>query len=221
MQISDTAVIPSWFCFKSHATGSCLFGEKYCQGLKRIVDIVTAAALLLLFLPAMAVIAFLIRLTSRGPIIFRQWRVGHNGRPFLMYKFRSMFVHPEENDEWVSVPDDPRFTPFGKRLRPTHLDELPQLWNALRGEMSLVGPRPRPLPHAGELACQLPGYKERHCVKPGITGLAQVVLKRELSLEHFRSSLECDLAYIRHCCMLNDLKILWWTVFAVLGRNGL
>lgn len=221
MQLLQVSVIPAWFCRKNHGDHSYLFGARYSNYLKRCVDIAGAIMLLLLFLPAVLIIALLVKISSKGPVIFRQKRVGLHGETFVFLKFRSMHVHPEENDSMVVQLNDRRLTAFGKWLRPSHLDELPQLWNVLRGEMSLVGPRPRPLPHTRELTRELPGYAVRHFSKPGITGLAQVMLKHELSLEHFRLSLEYDLVYIRHSCLLNDLAILWRTVFVVLGRKGL
>src|SRR3954471_12705663 len=144
---------------------------------KRAVEFTAALALLALTAPLLLLAALLIKLTSRGPAFYTQTRVGLGGRPFTIYKLRTM-IHKAESltgPRW-SLPGDPRVTRFGQFLRLTHLDELPQLWNVLRGDMSLIGPRPERPEFVPELEQALPGYRKRLAVRPGVTGLAQVQL---------------------------------------------
>ena len=192
---------------------------------KRLFDLALSAMLLLLLWPLMLLIALLIKLDSPGPVLFRQQRVGENGRLFTMYKFRTMFVDAEqrlneilrESPEGVAFlkrPDDPRVTRLGRFLRRTSLDELPQLFNVIKGEMSLVGPRP-------ELPLLVQHYeswqRQRFAVPPGITGWWQVTGRAERPM-HLHT--EDDLYYIRNYSLLLDLRILWRTIGAVLRGRG-
>jgi Undecaprenyl-phosphate glucose phosphotransferase len=178
---------------------------------KRAIDIaISAAALLVLAIP-LAVIAVLVRATSRGPVFYRQERMGLDGRPFMIYKFRSMYEDAEaETGPVFASEDDPRRTPLGGVLRRSNLDELPQLWNVLLGDMSLVGPRPeRPL-FVAQFKDRIPQYMLRHKVKAGITGWAQVHGWRgNTSIE---KRIEYDLYYIENWSVRLDLKIMWLTV---------
>ncbi|WP_345501534.1 sugar transferase [Pedococcus ginsenosidimutans] len=197
---------------------------------KRVLDLVGAAVLLVLLSPLLALVALLVRAGSTGPALFRQTRVGRDGRPFTMVKFRTMktgcsdVLHREyvkrllEEDTAVATPatpvfkldDDPRLTSLGKLLRRTSIDELPQLFNVLRGDMSLVGPRPV-LPWEREL---LRGeYDDRFSVPPGMTGLWQTSGRSTLTM---RQALELDLQYVRRCGFLLDLRLLLLTVRTVL-----
>ena len=178
---------------------------------KRAIDMgISAAALLVLAIP-LAVIAGLVRFTSRGPVFYRQERMGLDGRPFMIYKFRSMYDDAEAQTGPVFASEhDPRRTPLGGLLRRSNLDELPQLWNVLLGEMSLVGPRPeRPL-FVAQFKDKIPQYMLRHKVKAGITGWAQVHGWRgNTSIE---KRIEYDLYYIENWSVRLDLKIMWLTV---------
>jgi Undecaprenyl-phosphate glucose phosphotransferase len=178
---------------------------------KRAFDVaISAAALVVLAIP-LAVIAALVRCTSRGPVFYRQERMGLDGRPFMIYKFRSMYEDAESATGPVFASEhDPRRTPIGKLLRESNLDELPQLWNVLMGEMSLVGPRPeRPL-FVAQFKDKIPQYMLRHKVKAGITGWAQVHGWRgNTSIE---KRIEYDLYYIENWSVSLDLKIMWLTV---------
>lgn len=180
--------------------------------MKRVVDIVGAAAGLVIVSPVMLVSALLIRLTSPGPVIFRQERVGLHNRSFYMYKFRSMEqqVPGEERKAWT-VRNDPRVTPVGKFLRRTSLDELPQLFNIIKGDMSLVGPRPeRPL-FVARFKEEIPRYMVKHQVRPGLTGWAQVNgLRGDTSI---RKRIEYDLYYIENWTIWFDIKIMLMTFF--------
>lgn len=178
--------------------------------------------LLIVALPIMAVVAVLVRLTSPGPILYRQRRVGLNGRVFQVLKFRSMFQDAEARTGavWASR-GDPRITPLGKWLRLSRLDELPQLFNVVRGEMSLVGPRPERPEFVEILQEKIPYYSQRHCVKPGITGWAQINHKYGDTIEDSLMKFEYDLYYIKNLAVSLDLYIMFHTAKTmILGRGA-
>jgi Undecaprenyl-phosphate glucose phosphotransferase len=181
------------------------------SALKRLTDIgISLVALGVLALP-FALIALLVKFTSRGPVLYRQERMGLDGKPFMIHKFRSMFINAEaESGPVFASQDDPRRTTLGKVLRRTNIDELPQFWNVLKGEMSIVGPRPeRPL-FVAQFKDRIPQYMLRHKVKAGITGWAQVNGWRgNTSIE---KRIEYDLYYIENWSVRLDLKIMWLTV---------
>ncbi len=180
--------------------------------LKRMTDFVLGAIGLLVISPVLVLVALLVKLTSRGPIFYSQERCGLDGRAFRMWKFRSMRVDAEDSSGAVwAKKDDERRTPIGSFLRATSIDELPQLWNVVRGEMSLVGPRPERPVFVDKFRGEVPHYMLRHKVKAGITGWAQVNGWRgDTSLEQ---RIECDLFYIRNWSYSLDLKILWMTLW--------
>jgi lipopolysaccharide/colanic/teichoic acid biosynthesis glycosyltransferase len=190
---------------------------------KRVIDVVCATLVLLLTLPLSAVIAISIKIEDGGPVFFRQRRVGRNGIVFSLRKFRSMAVNAEAETGpvWAQT-DDPRITRVGRWMRPLGIDEIPQAWNVLRGEMSLVGPRPERPEFVGALTATIPGYPERHLVRPGITGWAQVNLRHDITLASAYRKLDHDLHYVRACSLRLDGLILWLTVkrtiFAWPGR---
>ncbi len=177
---------------------------------KEILDRLLAAALLLPALPLIALLIVIVRLNSRGPGIFRQVRVGKRGRTFTMYKLRSMRIDAEAKTgpAWSPTGADPRVTRLGFWLRRLHLDELPQLFNVVRGEMSLVGPRPERPEFVEVLAEQIPGYLNRLMVQPGITGLAQINLPPDTDLDSVRRKLVLDCDYVRSASLWLDLRIL-------------
>ncbi len=177
---------------------------------KRIIDVVVAGLALLFFLPLLAVLAVLIR-RDGGPVFFRQIRIGEGGRPLTVYKLRTMRPAAAAPAQWAAA-DDPRVTPIGRLLRRTHVDELPQLFNVLRGDMSLVGPRPEQPAFVDELETVVPFYQRRHLVKPGITGWAQVRCGYAGSNIGSAWKLSHDLYYIKHRSVLFDLTILAETV---------
>jgi Undecaprenyl-phosphate glucose phosphotransferase len=187
---------------------------------KRAMDMALSLIGLLLLSPVMLVIAALVKLTSSGPVFFRQERCGLNGKTFQMLKFRSMRVDAEQQTGAVwTRRDDPRRTRFGTFLRKTSLDELPQLINVLRGDMSLVGPRPERPVFIQKFRRTIPNYMARHCVKAGITGWAQVHGWRGNT--SLRKRVQYDLYYITHWTPLLDLRILWMTVFhGLFHRNA-
>jgi Undecaprenyl-phosphate glucose phosphotransferase len=187
---------------------------------KRAMDVVLSALALVVIAPLMALIALLVKLTSPGPVFYRQERCGLNGRRFEMLKFRSMCVDAEHQSGAVwAKPNDPRRTPLGSILRKSNLDELPQLLNVLRGDMSLVGPRPERPFFIQQFSKTIPNYMARHCVKSGITGWAQVHGWRGNT--SLRKRVQYDLYYITHWTPWLDLRILWMTLFhGMFHRNA-
>jgi lipopolysaccharide/colanic/teichoic acid biosynthesis glycosyltransferase len=189
--------------------------------LRQFPERVIAGLLFITFFPLLAFLVALVRLTSQGPGLYHQTRVGLGGSQFVLYKLRTMRVDAEAMSGPVwSQPGDPRVTPVGKFLRWSHLDELPQLWNVLRGEMSLIGPRPERPEFTETLAQEIPGYLGRLHVPPGITGLAQVILPPDSDFESVRAKLEMDLEYIRRASPWLDVQIVMCTALRLLGfRN--
>jgi Undecaprenyl-phosphate glucose phosphotransferase len=187
---------------------------------KRAMDVGLSLAALAVLSPLMLLIAALVRLTSPGPVFYRQERCGLNGRPFHMLKFRSMRANAEQQTGAVwAQKDDPRRTPLGTFLRRTSLDELPQLINVLKGDMSLVGPRPERPVFIQKFSKTVPNYMARHCVKAGITGWAQVHGWRGNT--SLRKRVQYDLYYITHWTPWLDLRILWMTVWnGLVHRNA-
>jgi len=182
------------------------------------LDFILAVLLFILTLPLMLLAMALVKLTSRGPAIYRQTRVGRHSRHFTIYKIRSMVRDSERltGAQWAT-PRDPRVTPVGAILRVTHIDELPQLWNVLRGEMSLVGPRPERPEFVGPFEQAVPHYGDRHLVLPGVTGLAQVQLPPDFDLHSVRRKLACDLYYVQRANLWLDLRIILGTAAGVVG----
>lgn len=210
------------------------------DGARRAVNLAVAGLLLLISSPLMIVIALLVKLTSRGPVLYTQTRVGLNrrngdrsgltirrrvdygGRLFRIYKFRTMYTNGLDGDahEVWARPGDPRVTPMGRVLRKYRLDELPQLFNVLRGDMDVVGPRPEQPKIFLRLRKQVEGFAERQRVRPGITGWAQVNHHYGTTVDDVRRKLELDLEYIARRSALEDLKIMGRTVPVVLFRRG-
>ncbi|MBK9098356.1 MAG: sugar transferase [bacterium] len=189
--------------------------------LKRISDVLISLLILLITLPLNVLVAIAIKLDSKGSILFKQDRIGMNGREFKIYKFRSMYKDAEKHTGPVwSTKDDPRVTRVGKIMRKLRIDEIPQFFNVLKGEMSLVGPRPERPYFVEMLSEQLPYYKRRLKVRPGITGWAQVKHKYDESIEDVKVKLRYDLFYIENMSLRMDLKILARTVLVVLFGKG-
>jgi exopolysaccharide biosynthesis polyprenyl glycosylphosphotransferase len=188
--------------------------------LKRALDVVCALALLLLAAPVMAALALVIRLESPGPVLFRQERVGQHGQPFTLYKFRSMVENAESQGALWAQKNDARVTRVGRFLRRSHLDELPQAWNVLRGDLSFVGPRPERACFVELLRRQIPFYDLRHFVKPGVTGWAQVCYPYAASVEDSYEKLQYDLYYAKHVSLALDVSILIRTGMHVLTGRG-
>lgn len=188
---------------------------------KRLVDIFVSATILLMVSPLLPLIAFAIWIETGSPIFFRQTRVGYRGQEFELMKFRSMVQNAEKNGPQWAAKEDSRVTRVGRILRKTRLDEIPQLFNVFRGEMSLVGPRPERPYFCEMLAAKIPYFNIRHSVRPGLTGWAQVRFKYSASLDDTKGKLELDLFYLKNLSILVDLAILFETVkVVILGRGA-
>ena len=190
--------------------------------IKRVTDIVLASTILTLISPLMLAIAIAVKLSTPGPVLFRQRRYGLDGREIVVYKFRTMAALEDGSVVTQATRDDRRVTPLGALLRASSLDELPQFINVLQGRMSVVGPRPHAVAHNEMYRKLIPGYMLRHKVRPGITGLAQVNgLRGETDrLEKMSARVEYDLAYLRHWSPLLDLKIVLMTIVVVLKKQN-
>lgn len=190
------------------------------NNIKRVFDIIMAIIIGVMTLPVMAVAAIIVRLESPGSIIYSQDRVGENGKEFKVHKFRSMRNDAEKDGaKWAQV-NDPRVTKFGNFMRKTRIDELPQLINVLKGEMSFIGPRPERMVFIKELEKEIPYYNLRHMVKPGLTGWAQVMYPYGASVEDARRKLEYDLYYIKHHSLYLDMMIMFMTFKTVVFGKG-
>lgn len=188
--------------------------------LKRLLDIVASLFMLILFAPFLAAAAIAIKLDDRGPVLYSQERVTRNERSFRIYKMRTMRTDAEAAGAVWAAARDPRITRVGNFLRQSRIDEMPQLFNVLRGDMSLVGPRPERPKFIEELAEKLPMYHERHMVKAGLTGWAQINYPYGASLDDARSKLSYDLYYVKNFSVLFDMLILLQTLRVVLWPSG-
>jgi sugar transferase (PEP-CTERM system associated) len=207
---------PSWL----------IFSEGFKKGrlqtvIKRVIDIVGASAGLVVTFPLLLLIAAAIKLSSAGPVLYHQARVGLRGRVFTVHKFRSMRHDAEKHTGAVRASlSDSRITRVGRFLRRSRLDEIPQFWNVLKGDMSIVGPRPERPEFVTSLTREIPFYGQRHIVRPGLTGWAQVYYTYGASVEDALEKLQYDLFYIKHMSLGLDLFILAKTVKTVVGGKG-
>lgn len=189
--------------------------------IKRFMDIAVSLGVLVIGAPAWVLLYAVIRLSSKGPAVFRQERIGRNGKPFVMMKFRSMYVDAETRSGPVwATENDPRITPVGRFVRKTRLDEIPQFINVLKGEMSLVGPRPERAFFIEKLRKEIPWYVRRIKMKPGITGWAQVKHKYDATIEDVKQKVLYDLYYFENMSIMLDLKIMLRTVLVVFTGKG-
>jgi lipopolysaccharide/colanic/teichoic acid biosynthesis glycosyltransferase len=187
--------------------------RRYFEFAKEVVDIVLGFILLVCCLPILALCAILVKVSSRGPVFYKQIRAGRDGKPFVMYKLRSMYIDAEEATGAVwAQRGDPRVVPACRWMRRSHADELPQLINVIRGDMSLIGPRPERAEIMQELEKAYPEVRRRLAVRPGITGLAQITNGYDTSVEAFRNKLKKDLEYIERRNWTMELRILAATV---------
>ena len=187
---------------------------------KRVMDIVVSSLLLVLFSPIFLFCVIMIKLTDRGPIFFRQTRIGFAAKPFDMIKFRSMSINAEENGPQLSSENDPRITKWGKIMRKYRLDELPQFVNVVKGDMSIVGPRPERKYYIEKITEKAPHYKHLHKVKPGITSWGMVKFGYAENVDEMVKRLKYDIIYIENMNLFNDIKILIYTVLIVLQGRG-
>jgi exopolysaccharide biosynthesis polyprenyl glycosylphosphotransferase len=208
------SLTPQWFMSLLH-----LYRRPYSRLAKRTFDVVVSSVALVLVAPLLPVLALLVRLTP-GPVILRQTRLGECGEPFTLFKFRTMRVDAEPAGAVWACERDPRVTTVGRFMRKTRLDELPQLWNALRGDMSVVGPRPERPEFVAALEARAPFWRRRHLVKPGITGWAQVCRGYTANAAGTRDKLSYDLWYLRHRSLVVDLAICARTFCILLTGSG-
>ncbi|MEE4154142.1 MAG: TIGR03013 family XrtA/PEP-CTERM system glycosyltransferase [Erythrobacter sp.] len=209
-------VNPSWLIFSDGFSS----GRMFSSAVKRIFDICASLVLLLFTFPIIALFALLVKLDSKGPAFFRQQRVGLYGQSFSLVKLRSMRTDAEKNGAKWAEKDDPRITRIGRFIRKVRIDELPQTWCVLMGHMSFVGPRPEVPKFVEDLEEEIPFYGERHMVKPGITGWAQINYPYGASIEDSRKKLEYDLYYAKNYTPFLDLVILLQTVRVILWPEG-
>lgn len=202
-EVPVTHITPQWFL------AADLKGQRREHAFaKRVFDLTVAIVGLLTTWPLMILTAIVIKLREGGPVLYSQTRVGKAGVPFTLYKFRTMRCDAEADGMAWCQPNDPRVTPIGRFLRKTRIDELPQLWNILKGEMSVVGPRPERPEFAGPLSSVIPFYDERHLIKPGLTGWAQINFSYGATIADARRKLQLDLYYIKHTSLELDLVVL-------------
>ena len=188
--------------------------------LKRVVDICASSLALILLTPIFLVLGIGVKLSSAGPIFFRQERIGKHGRPFIIVKFRSMYADSERHGPQLSSSSDPRITPIGRWMRRTRMDELPQFWNVLKGDMSLVGPRPERQHFIDAILDVAPHYRHLHKVRPGITSWGQVKFGYAENVDQMVRRLKYDILYIENMSLAVDLKIMAYTVLIILKGDG-
>ena len=214
-RVESRSASPAWF-----ASVLDINRQNYSARAKRVFDVVVASFSLVLTLPLLLVIAVLVRLSGRGPVLFRQVRIGEYGELFEILKFRTMIPDAEIGQAVWASENDPRTTPIGRVLRMTRLDELPQLWNVVRGEMSIVGPRPERPEFLDVLREHVPFWSRRDLLKPGITGWAQVHFAYTADISGAATKLSYDLYYLKHRSLSLDALILLKTFRVVLSRRG-
>lgn len=202
------------------SNGFDILNNEVQRNIKRGMDLMLALILMVILSPLALIVSIIIKLESKGPVIFKQMRIGENMRPFKVYKFRSMRLHDPEKYSKYTLDNDSRVTKFGKFIRKTRIDELPQLWNILKGTMSFVGPRPEWDILAKDYARQIHYYNLRHLIKPGITGWAQVMFPYGESLDDAKKKLEYDLYYLKHQDFILDVLVVAKTAKAVFFGKG-
>ena len=214
-RVSLSMLRPSWLIFSGRGRQARIAGIA-----RSVVHRVVALIGAILSLPIVLLTAILIKLDSHGPILYRQERVGENGRPFTLLKFRSMRVDAEEAGPVWARKDDERVTRMGRIIRKIRVDEIPQFWNILRGEMNFVGPRPERPHFVSQLASEIPYYEQRHLIPPGLTGWAQIKYPYGASIEDARQKLQYDLFYVKNQSLILDAIILFETIKIILFGRG-
>ena len=214
-KLSVESLHPSTIIFSNGFRGVLVY-----KGIKKVIDLIASFLGLLVFLPLCLIIALAIKLDSRGPVFYRQERVGQDGRLFSLIKFRSMTVDAEKDGPVWAVVNDQRVTRVGRWLRKLRLDEITQIINVIKGEMSIVGPRPERPFFVKKLEKEIPFYSHRHAVKPGITGWAQILYPYGATREDAQEKLKYDLYYIKHMSPIMDLRIISETAKIVLLGRG-
>ena len=192
------------------------------KNIKRALDILVSAVALILLLPLYAIVAAIIKITSPGPVFYLQERIGLHNKPFNIIKFRSMVNNAEvDGQPQLSSDNDPRITPFGRFMRKYRIDELPQFWNVLKGEMSLVGPRPERKYYIDQITPRIPAYALLHQVHPGITSMGMVKFGYAKDVDEMVERVKYDLMYLNNMSLLNDIKILIYTIKIVFTGRGM
>jgi exopolysaccharide biosynthesis polyprenyl glycosylphosphotransferase len=190
------------------------------ENMKRLIDVAFSILFMVIFSPVYILISILIKTGSKGPILYRQTRIGKFGRPFTIYKFRTMYQDAESNGPELSSDNDPRITPLGQFLRRTHLDEIPQFYNVIKGEMSIVGPRPERKYFIDQIVEVAPYYTQLHKLRPGITSWGQVKYGYASNLEEMLERLPYDIVYLKNISLYIDFKILIYTIIACFKGDG-
>jgi lipopolysaccharide/colanic/teichoic acid biosynthesis glycosyltransferase len=190
------------------------------RSVKRVVDVVSAISALILLSPALIVSGIIIKLSSQGSVFYTHERIGLNGKPFKIFKFRSMFSDAEKNGPALSSKSDPRITKFGKFMRKTRIDEIPNFWNVIKGDMSLVGPRPERQFFIDQIIRKAPHYVHLQKIKPGVTSWGQVKYGYAENVNQMIERLKYDIIYLENMSLFVDIKILIYTVLIVLQGRG-
>jgi exopolysaccharide biosynthesis polyprenyl glycosylphosphotransferase len=190
------------------------------ENLKRLLDVIFSLIAMILFIPFYAVIPILIKVSGKGPVIYSQERIGKFGKPFMIFKFRSMNTEAEKNGPALSSKNDPRITPVGRFIRRTHLDEIPQFYNVIRGDMSLVGPRPERIYYIEQIVKRAPHYKLLLKLRPGITSWGQVKYGYASNVDEMLERLPYDMIYLKNISIYLDFKILIYTIINVFNGKG-
>lgn len=188
--------------------------------LKRLFDIIFSVCIMVLGVPIIALLYLITKFSSSGPVIFVQERIGKDGHPFLIYKFRSMYIDAEKHGPQLSKGMDPRITPWGNIMRKTRLDELPQFWNVLKGDMSIVGPRPERQYYIDQIVARDPHYLLLQRLKPGITSIGQIEFGYAENLDEMCKRLQYDLIYLKKISLYTDLKIILRTMLVMIKKSG-
>lgn len=224
----ETRIVPTsptftdWELLKNKKTGTSNVEaiNKTTIFIKRVFDIGFSLGVLVLGLPVFLTLMFIVKLTSKGPVLYKQERMGENCKPFYIYKFRSMKNGAEQSGPQLTSENDPRITKWGTIMRKTHLDELPQFWNVLIGEMSIVGPRPEREHFIKKILKKAPNYAKLRAIKPGITSIGQVYYGYAESVDEMCDRMRFDLMYLKDMNILTDLNIILKTVMVMFQRKG-